>query len=78
MRCAWHIARIGQMRNVYSILVGKSEGKRPLRRATYGLEDIIKPYVKEIGWEAVDWVLLVQDRDQWRSLVNTIMDIRAP
>jgi hypothetical protein len=64
-------------RNVYRILVGKPEGKRPLGRPRLTWVGNIKIYLK-IGWEGMDWIDLAQDRDQWRALVNTIMNLRVP
>jgi hypothetical protein len=58
-----------------SILVGKPEGKRPLGRRRW--VDNIKMDLREIGWNGVDWIDLAQDRDQWRALVNTVMNLRV-
>jgi hypothetical protein len=63
---------------VYRILVGNSEGKRPLRRPRRRREDNIKMDLREIGWGTMDWSHLVQDRDQWRALMNTVMNLRLP
>jgi len=68
----------GKMRNVYSILVGKPEGKRPLGRHKRGREDNIRMDLREIGWEGVDWTHLAEDRDQWQALVNMVMNLRVP
>jgi hypothetical protein len=57
-------------RNAYRILVGKSEGKRPLRRPRRRRVDNIKIYLREIEWYGMDWIDLAQDRDQWKALVN--------
>jgi hypothetical protein len=65
------------MRSVYKILVLESEGKRPLRRPRRRWEDNIRMDLKEIGWEGVCWIDLAQDRDQWRALVNTVMNFRV-
>jgi ribosome biogenesis protein Nip4 len=59
-------------------LVGKSEGKRPLGKIRPRWEDNIKMNLRKIGYEVVDWMHLVQDRDQWRAVVNTVMNLRAP
>jgi hypothetical protein len=59
----------------YRILVGKSEGKRPLGRPRRRWEDNIKINLTEIGWDAMDWIDLAQDRDRWRAVVNTVMNI---
>jgi hypothetical protein len=58
------------------ILVGKPEGKRPLGRPRRRWVDNIKMDLREIGWDGVDWIDLAQDRDQWRALVNTVMNVR--
>jgi hypothetical protein len=58
--------------------VGKLEGKKPLGRPRWKLEDNIKTDLREIGWDCVDWIDLAHDRDQWRALVNTVMNLRAP
>jgi hypothetical protein len=60
------------------VLVGKPEGKRPLGRPVRRWEDNIKINLREIGWGGVDWIHLAQDRDQWRVLVNTVMNLRVP
>jgi hypothetical protein len=66
------------MRSAYNILVGKPEGNRPRGRRMHRWEDNIRMDVREIGWEDVDWIHLSQDRDQWRALVNTVMNLRVP
>jgi hypothetical protein len=58
--------------------VGKPEGKRPLGRPRVGGVDNIKMDLREIEWDGVDWIDLAQDRDQWRTLVNTVMNLRVP
>jgi hypothetical protein len=77
-RWAGHVARIGETRNAYRILVGKPEGKRPLGRTRCRWVDNIKMDLREIGWDSVDWIELAQDRDQWKALVNTVMNLRVP
>jgi hypothetical protein len=67
-----------EMKHAYSILVGKSEGKRPLRRPWHRREDNIRMDVREMGWEGVDWIHLVQERGQWRDLVKTVMIFWVP
>jgi hypothetical protein len=67
-----------ETRNAYSILVGKPERKRPLGRPRRRWVDNIKMDLREIGWEGVDWMELAQDRDQWRALVNTMINLRVP
>jgi hypothetical protein len=64
----------GEKRNAYRILVGKPEGKRALRRPRCRWVDNIKIYLREIGWDGMDWIDLAQDRDQWRALVTTVMN----
>jgi hypothetical protein len=66
------------MKNSYRILVGNPEGKRPLGRPKRRWEDNIRLDLREIEWEGVDCMHLAQDRDQWRSLVNTVMNHRVP
>jgi hypothetical protein len=58
--------------------VGKPEGKRPLERPRRRWVDNIKMDLREIGWDSVDGIELAQDRDQWRALVNTAMNLRVP
>jgi hypothetical protein len=67
----------GEKRDAYRILVGKSEVKRPLGRRRRRWVDNIKMDLREMGWDGVDWVDLAQDRDQWRALVNTVMNLRV-
>jgi hypothetical protein len=67
-----------EKRNAYRILVGKPEGKRPLGRPRRMWVDNIKINLSEVGWGGRDWIDIAQDRDQWRALVNTIMNIRVP
>jgi hypothetical protein len=62
---------------VYSILVGKPEGKRPLGRHRHGSDDNIKMYLREIGFGGTDWIHPAQDKEQWRALVNTTMNLRV-
>jgi hypothetical protein len=78
MRWAGHVARMRETRNAYRILVGKPEGKRPLGRPRRRWMDNIKMDLKKIGWDGRDWIELAQDRDQWRALVNTVMNLRVP
>jgi hypothetical protein len=78
MRWSGHVARMGATRNVYRILVGKPEARRPLGRPKRRWVDNIKMDLREIGWDGRDWIELAQDRDQWRALVNTVMNLRVP
>jgi hypothetical protein len=68
----------GGKRNAYRILVGNPEGKRPLGRPRRRRPDNIKTDLREIGWYDMDWIDLVQDRDQWRAFVNMVMNLRVP
>jgi hypothetical protein len=70
--------RMGETRNAYRILVGKPEGKRPLGRPRRRWVENIKMDLGEIGWDGRDWIELAQDRDQWRTLLNTVMNLRVP
>jgi hypothetical protein len=65
-------------RNAYRILVGKPEENRPLGRPRRRWEDNIKLNFREIGWGGMDWIDLTQDRDQWKALVNTVMNLWVP
>ena len=78
MRWAGHVARMGETRGVYRILVGKPEGKRPLGRPRRRWEDNIKTGLQEVGCGGVDWIELAQDRERWRPLVNAVMNRRVP
>jgi hypothetical protein len=78
MRWARHVARMGEKRNAYRILVGTSEGNRPLGRSRHRREDNIKMDLRDIEWGGMDWIDLAQDRDQWMALVNTIMNLWVP
>jgi hypothetical protein len=75
MRWTGHIARIGANRNAYRILVGKPEGKRPLGKPKRRWKYNIRLDLREIGWGGMDWIDLAQDRNQWRALVNTVMNL---
>jgi hypothetical protein len=78
MRWAGHVARIGEKRNVYRLLVGKLEGERPLGRLRRGWIGNIKMDLLKIGLNVADWIGLAQDRYRWRALVNSIMNLRVP
>jgi hypothetical protein len=69
---------MGETRSAYMILVGKPEGKRPLGRLRCRWVDNIKMDLSEIRWDGMDWIDLAENRDQWRALVNTIMNFRVP
>jgi hypothetical protein len=64
-------------RGVYMFLVGKLEGQRPLKRCRRRWEDNIKMDPQEVGRDCVDWIELAQDRDRWRTLVTSIMNLRV-
>jgi hypothetical protein len=78
MRWEVHVARMGEMRRVYNILVGRPEGRRPVGRPRRRWEDNIEMDLREIEFGDVDWIHLAQDRDRWRALVNTVMNLRVP
>jgi hypothetical protein len=78
MRWVGHVARMGEKRYAIRILVGKPEGERQLGRPRQRWDGIIKMDLREIGWGGMDWTDLAQDRDQWRSLVNMVMNFRVP
>jgi hypothetical protein len=78
MRWAGHVARMGEGRGVHRVLVGKTEGKRPLGRPRRRWEDNIKGDLQEVGGDCGDWMEWAQDRDRWRTLVNTVMNFRVP
>jgi hypothetical protein len=78
MRWAGNVARMGEMRNTNRILVGKPEGKWPLGRPRCRWLGNIKIDLKETGWYGMDWINLAQDRDQWRALVNMVMNPWVP
>jgi hypothetical protein len=78
MKWAGHVARLGEKRNVYRLLVGKSEGSRPLGRPRRRWVDNIRMDLVEVGWGDVNWIGLAQDRDRWRALVNSVLDPWVP
>ena len=78
MRWAGHVARMGEDRGVYRVLVGKPEGKRALGRPRRRWVDNIRMDLQEVGCGYVDWIGLVQDRDSWRTLVSAVMNLRVP
>jgi hypothetical protein len=69
---------MGTKRGTYRILVGRPEGRRPLRRPKRRREDNIKMDVQEVGWVGMDWIELAQDTDRCRALVNAVMNLRVP
>jgi hypothetical protein len=78
MRWAGHMARMGEVRSVYRVLVGRPEGKRPLGIPRRRWEDNIKMDLMEIVLDGANWIQLAQDRVQWRTCVNTVMKLRVP
>jgi hypothetical protein len=67
-----------EKRNAYRMLVEKPEGKRPLGRPRRRWVNNIKMDLRELGWDIVHWMDMAQDRDQWRALVNTVLNFRVP
>jgi hypothetical protein len=76
MRWAENVARMGEERKLYKVLVGKPEGKRAPGRPRRKLEDGIRMDLREIGLGGVDWIRLAQDRDRWRAVVSAVMNLR--
>jgi hypothetical protein len=75
MRWAGHVARMGEGRDLYRVLVGKPEGERPLGRPKRFLENRIKMDLGQIVWGGVDCIHLAQDRDRWRAVLNEVMNL---
>jgi len=78
MRWAGHVARPGEERGMYRVLVGKPEGKRPLGRPRRRWVDNIRVDLEEVGCGYMDWIGLAQDRDRWRTLVSAVMNLGVP
>jgi hypothetical protein len=78
MRWVGHVARMGEGRGVYMVLVGRPEGKRPLGRPRDRWEDNIKMDLREIGIDGANWIQMAQDMVQWRACMNTVMNLRVP
>jgi hypothetical protein len=78
MRWAGHVARMGEKRNAYRLLVEKLEGRRPLARPRRRWLDNIRMDLVEVGWGDVDWIGLAQDRDKWRNLLDSVLNLRVP
>jgi hypothetical protein len=68
---------MGEEMNVYRVLIGKPEGKRPLGRPRRRWEDGIRMDLRESGCGGVDWIQLAQDKDRWRAVVNKVMNLRV-
>jgi len=69
---------MGERRGVYRVLVGKPVGRRLLGRSRRTWEDNIKMDLQEVGCGGMDWIEVVQDRDRWRAVVNSVMNLRVP
>jgi transcription termination factor 2 len=78
MRWAGHVARMEDGRDVYRVLLGRPEGKRPLGRPRHSWGDNIKLGLREIMIDGANWIHLAQDRVRWRAFVNTMMNLRVP
>jgi len=78
MRWTGHVARIGEERGVYRVLVGKPEGRRPLGRPRRRWVDTIRTDLQEVGCGYMDWIGLTQDRDRWRTLASAVMKLWVP
>jgi hypothetical protein len=78
MRWTGYVARMGEKRNAYRLLVGKPEGKRPLGRPRCRWVDTIRMDLGEVGWGDVDWIGLTKDGNRWRALVNSVLNLRFP
>jgi hypothetical protein len=78
MRWAGNVTRVGEMRNAYKILIGNHEGKRPLGGSRHKREDNVRVNLREIDWEWVNWIHLAQVRNQWRAVLNMVMNLRVP
>jgi hypothetical protein len=78
MRLAGHVGHMGRRGRSMRLLVGKPEGRRLLGRPVYRWVDNIRMDLGEIGWGGMDWIVLAQDMDNWRALVNSMMILRVP
>jgi len=77
-RWAGHVAHMGEERGMYSDLLGKPEGRRPLERPRCRWVDNIRMNLQEVGCGYMNWIGLAQDRDRWRSLVSAVMNLQVP
>ena len=75
---AGHVERVGEEMGVFRVLVGRPEGKRPLRRPRCRWVDNVRMDHQEVGCGYMDWIGLAQDRDRWRTLVSAVMNLRVP
>ena len=78
MRWVGHVARMSERRRVYRVLVGKSEGKRPLGRPRRRWEDNIKMDLQKVVYGSMDWIEPAEDRNRWRALVTAVINLRVP
>jgi hypothetical protein len=78
MRWAGRVAPMGEKRNAYRLLVRKPGGRRPLGRPRRRWLDNIMMGLVEVGWGDVDWIGLAQDKDRWRALANSVLNLRVP
>ena len=69
---------MGERRGVHKVLVGKTEGKRPLRRPRHRWKDNINMDLPKVGCGGMDWIELAQDRDTWQAFVNAVMNLQVP
>jgi hypothetical protein len=78
MRWVEYVARMGDKRNTYMLLMEKPEGRRPLGRKSRRWLDNIRMDHEEVEWGDVDWIGLAQDRNRWKALVNAVLNLRVP
>ena len=78
MSWTWNVARMGDSRGAYKVLVGRPEGNSALGRPRRRWKNIIKKDLQEVGWIGVDWTDLIQNRGMWRALMNAVMNLRVP
>ena len=78
LRWAGHVAHIEEYRNIYRVLEGRPQGKRPLDGQRHRWEDNIKMDFKQVSCDARNWMDVAHDRDQWRANVRAVMNLRVP